>query len=306
MKDLWVEKYRPKTVDGYVFRDDHQRNQINTWIKDKSIPHLLLSGAAGIGKTTLAKVLIHELGIEDYDVLEINASRTNSVDDVRDKITNFVQMIPFGPFKVVLLDEADYLSPNAQAALRGVMEEYHATARFILTCNYPNRIIPAIHSRCQGFHVERTDITEFTARVATILVEENVDFDLDTLDLYVKVAYPDLRKSINLVQQNVNEGKLAAPNKADGGEADWKFDMVELFKAGKITEGRKLLCGKIRAEEMEEVYRWLYDNLEIFGEAKNQDQAIIVIKAGLVDHVVCADPEINLAATLVKLSRLVE
>ena len=196
MKELWVEKYRPKTVDGYVFRDDHQRKQIATWIKDKSIPHLLLSGAAGIGKTTLAKILIHEIGIEDYDVLEINASRTNSVEDVRDKITNFVQMIPFGPFKVVLLDEADYLSPNAQAALRGVMEEYHATSRFILTCNYPNRIIPAIHSRCQGFHVERTDQTEFTARVATILVEENVEFDLDTLDMYVKVAYPDLRKCI--------------------------------------------------------------------------------------------------------------
>jgi replication factor C small subunit len=304
MKELWVEKYRPKTVDGYVFRDDHQRNQINTWIKDKSIPHLLLSGAAGIGKTTLAKVLIHELGIEDYDVLEINASRTNSVEDVRDKITNFVQMIPFGPFKVVLLDEADYLSPNAQAALRGVMEEYHATSRFILTCNYPNRIIPAIHSRCQGFHVERTDQTEFTARVATILVEENVEFDLDTLDMYVKVAYPDLRKCINLVQQNVQEDKLAAPNKADGGEADWKFDMVELFNAGKITEARKLLCGKIRSEEMEEVYRWLYDNLSIFGEEANQDKAILIIKQGLVDHTICADAEINLAATLVKLSKI--
>lgn len=304
MKELWVEKYRPKSIDGYVFRDDHQRKQVETWIKDKSIPHLLLSGNAGIGKTTLAKILINELGIEEYDVLEINASRTNSVEDVRDKITNFVQMIPFGPFKVVLLDEADYLSPNAQAALRGVMEEYHATARFILTCNYPNRIIPAIHSRCQGFHVERTDITEFTARVATILVDEGVDFDLDTLDNYVKVTYPDLRKCINLVQQNVNEGALAAPNKGDQGEADWKFDMVTLFKAGKITEARKLLCGKIRAEEMEEVYRWLYDNLEIFGEEKNQDQAILVIKAGLVDHTICADAEINLAATLVKLSRL--
>ena len=304
IKDLWVEKYRPKTVDGYVFRDDHQRKQINTWIKDKSIPHLLLSGAAGIGKTTLAKVLINELGIEDYDVLEINASRTNSVEDVRDKITNFVQMIPFGPFKVVLLDEADYLSPNAQAALRGVMEEYHATSRFILTCNYPNRIIPALHSRCQGFHVERTDLTEFTARVATILVDESVDFDLDTLDLYVKVAYPDLRKCINLVQQNVQEGSLAAPNKGDAGEADWKFEMVSMFKAGKITEARKFLCGKIRAEEMEEVYRWLYDNLEIFGEESNQDSAIVIIKAGLVDHVVCADSEINLAATLVKLARL--
>ncbi len=304
MKELWVEKYRPNTIDGYVFRDDHQRKQVQTWIKDQSIPHLLLSGNAGIGKTTLAKILIHELGIEDYDVLEINASRTNSVEDVRDKITNFVQMIPFGPFKVVLLDEADYLSPNAQAALRGVMEEYHATARFILTCNYPNRIIPAIHSRCQGFHVERTDITEFTARVATILVDEGVDFDLDTLDSYVSVTYPDLRKCINLVQQNVNEGVLAPPNKGDAGEADWKFDMAELFKAGKITEARKLLCGKLRAEEMEEVYRWLYDHLEIFGADENQDKAIIIIKQGLVDHTLVADVEINLAATLVKLARL--
>jgi DNA polymerase III delta prime subunit len=304
VKELWVEKYRPKSVDGYVFRDDHQRNQIATWIKDQSIPHLLLSGSAGIGKTTLAKILIHELGIEDYDVLEINASRTNSVDDVRDKITNFVQMIPFGPFKVVLLDEADYLSPNAQAALRGVMEEYHATSRFILTCNYPNRIIPAIHSRCQGFHVERTDITEFTARVATILVEENVDFDLDTLDSYVKVAYPDLRKCIQLVQQNSQDGKLNPPNKGDSGAADWKFDMIALFKAGKIQEARKMLCGKLRAEEMEEVFIWLYNNIDIFGSEENQDKALMIIKQGLVDHTLIVDPEINLAATLVKLSKI--
>ena len=304
MKELWVEKYRPKTVDGYVFRDDHQRKQISNWIKDKSIPHLLLSGSAGIGKTTLAKILISELGIEDYDVLELNASRTNSVEDVRDKITNFVQMIPFGPFKIVLLDEADYLSPNAQAALRGVMEEYHATSRFILTCNYPNRIIPAIHSRCQGFHVERTDLTEFTARVATILVEEAVEFDLDTLDSYVKATYPDLRKCINLVQQNVSEGKLYAPVKGDQGESDWKFDMVELFKDGKINEARKMLCGKLRAEEMEEVFVWLYNNLDIFGSEDNQDKAILIIKQGLVDHTLIVDPEINLSATLVKLSKI--
>jgi DNA polymerase III delta prime subunit len=213
-------------------------------------------------------------------------------------------MIPFGPFKVVLLDEADYLSPNAQAALRGVMEEYSQTARFILTCNYPNRIIPAIHSRCQGFHVERTDQTEYTARVATILVEENIEFDLDTLDLYVKVAYPDLRKCIQLVQQNSTEGKLESPNKGDAGGADWKFDMVDLFKAGKINEARKMLCGKLRAEEMEEVYRWLYDNLSIFGEETKQDSAILIIKQGLVDHTICVDSEVNLAATLVKLARL--
>ena len=304
MKELWVEKYRPKKINGYVFRDDHQRKQIETWIKDQSIPHLLFSGGAGIGKTTMAKILVNELGIEEYDVLEINASRTNSVDAVRDKITNFVQMIPFGPFKVVLLDEADYLSPNAQAALRGVMEEYHATARFILTCNYPNRIIPAIHSRCQGFHVERVDQTEFTARVATILVEENIEFDLDTLDTYVKVAYPDLRKCINLVQQNCQEGTLVNPSQGDEGTAEWKFDMVELFKAGKISDARKLLCGKVRAEEMDEIYRWLYDNLAIFGDEQKQDSAVLILKQALVDHTLVVDPEINLAACLVKLARI--
>jgi len=304
MKELWVEKYRPKNLDGYVFRDEHQRKQAQNWIKEKSIPHLLFSGAAGIGKTTMAKILINELEIPEYDVLELNASRTNSVDEVRNKITNFVQMIPFGPFKVVLLDEADYLSPNAQAALRGVMEEYHSTSRFILTCNYPNRIIPALHSRCQGYHIERIDQTEFTARVATILVEESVDVDLETLDLYVKATYPDLRKCINMVQQNVTDNKLQAPNKGDEGTQDWKFDMVELFKAGKIADARKLLCGKLRAEEMEEVYRWLYDNISIFGNEEAQDKAVLIIKQGLVDHTLVADPEINLAAVLIKLGRL--
>jgi DNA polymerase III delta prime subunit len=215
-------------------------------------------------------------------------------------------MIPFGPFKVVLLDEADYLSPNAQAALRGVMEEYHQTARFILTCNYPSRIIPALHSRCQGFHMERTDQTEYTARVATVLVEENIEFDLDTLDLYVKVAYPDLRKCIQLVQQNSQEGKLNSPNREDAGEADWKFDMVNLFKAGDIYGARKLLCGKIRAEEMQDLYRWLYDNIEIFGDERKQYQAVLVLKQGCVDHTLAIDPEINLSATLIKLARINE
>jgi replication factor C small subunit len=304
-KALWVEKYRPKTVEDYVFRDAHQKKQVQTWIKDKSIPHLLLSGSPGIGKTTLAKVLLNEIGIEEFDVLEINASRTNSVDDVRDKITNFVQMIPFGPFKVVLLDEADYLSPNAQAALRGVMEDYHETARFILTCNYPNRIIPAIHSRCQGFHVDRVDQDEFTARVAVILVEENIEFDLDILDIYVKVTYPDLRKCINMVQQSVMDGSLTSPEKGDAGQADWKIDMVRLFKAGQINQARKLVCSSARPEEMEEIYRWMYDNLDLFGKTdEGKDSAVLIIKQGLVDHALIADPEINLAATLIKLARL--
>ena len=304
MKELWVEKYRPKTVDGYVFRDDAQRRQVNQWIKDKTIPHLLFSGNAGIGKTTLAKLLFNELDVNDLDVLEINASRTNSVEDVRDKIVNFVQMIPFGDFKVVLLDEADYLSPNAQAALRGVMEEYHTTARFILTCNYPNRIIPALHSRCQGFHIAKIDQTEFTARVAEILITEGVAPDLDTLDTYVKATYPDLRKCINMVQMNSVDGTLVKPQEGDAGEADWKLEMVELFKAGDITKARKLVCSQARPEEMEDVFKWLYDNIGLFGDEEKQESAILVIKQGLVDHTLVSDPEINLAATLIRLARI--
>lgn len=304
MRDLWVEKYRPKTVDGYVFKDEQQRKQVNKWIKEETIPHLLFSGNAGIGKTTLAKILFNELDVNPLDILEINASRTNSVEDVRDRITNFVKMIPFGDFKIVLLDEADYLSVNAQAALRGVMEEYHHLARFILTCNYPNKIIPAIHSRCQGFHISTIDQTEFTARVAEILLTEEIEFELDVLDTYVKATYPDLRKCINMIQMNSSEGKLFSPSEGDSGTTDWKLDMVELFKQGKIQAARELLCGTIRAEEMEEVYRWLYDHREIFGDREQQDQAVLIIKQGLVDHTLVVDPEINLAATLIKLSTL--
>jgi DNA polymerase III delta prime subunit len=292
-------------VDGYVFRDEAQRTQVKQWIKEGSIPHLLFSGAAGIGKTTLAKILIKQLAIDEYDVLEINASRENNVDTVRDRITNFVSTMPFGKFKVVLLDEADYLSPNAQAALRGVMESYSESARFILTCNYPHKIIPALHSRCQGFHIEKVDHTEFTARAATVLVTEGVEFDLDTLDSYVKATYPDLRKCLNLLQMNSVDLKLKAPSETGSGTADYKLAMVDLFKNGKIREARKLLCEQARPEEMEEIFRWLYDNLNMWSASEEgQDEAILVIRKAVVNAPMVADQEINLAACLVELSQI--
>jgi replication factor C small subunit len=305
MKQLWVEQYRPKDIEGYVFRDEAQRDQVKQWIKAGSIPHLLFSGAAGIGKTTLAKILINALNIDAYDVLEINASRTNSVDDIRDSVVNFVSTMPFGQFKIVLLDEADYLSPNAQAALRGVMEEYSQTARFIMTCNYPHKIIPALHSRCQGFHIEKVDHTEFTARAATVLVTEGVEFDIDTLDSYVKATYPDLRKCLNLLQMNTVDLKLKRPSETGTGTADYKLAMVDLFKSGKIREARTLLAAQARPEEMDEIFRWMYDNLDMWSKTpEGQDEAILVIRKGLVNHVSCADAEINLSATLVELSQI--
>jgi replication factor C small subunit len=305
MKELWTEKYRPNTLKDYVVRDQRQREQIQGWIKSGAIPHLLFSGAPGVGKTTLAKILFHELKVDPYDILEINASRENSVDTVRDKIINFVQIMPFGAFKYVLLDEADYITPNGQAALRGVMETYHTSARFILTCNYPNRVIPALHSRCQGFHIETIDKNEFTARVAQILIEEKVDPELDILDTYVKATYPDLRKCINMVQMNSKDGKLYAPDKSDKGQQDYRLEMVDLFKKGKILDARKLVCSQARPEEVEDIFRWLYDNLELISkDDEQQDKAILAIKQGLVDHSFVADPEINLAAVMIKLARI--
>jgi DNA polymerase III delta prime subunit len=305
MKELWVEKYRPKTVDGYVFRDEAQREQIKGWVDSGEIPHILLSGSAGIGKTTIAKILINQLGIQSTDVLVANGSKEARKIEWVDKLIMFCQTMPFGDFKVVLIDEADFMNPmSVQPALRNLMEDYSHSVRFILTCNYPNKILPAIHSRCQSMHIGKIDQTEFTARVAEILITEDIQFDLNSLDTYVKAYYPDLRKCINTVQMNSQTGTLTSISSKDSSTDDYKLKMVDLFKAGKITEARKLICSQVLPEEMDEIYRWLYDNIELFGNEEQQDSAVLIIKQGLVDHALVADAEINLAATLIRLARI--
>jgi len=306
MKELWVEKYRPKTVDGYVFVDDTQRDQVTQWIRDGSIPHLLFSGSAGTGKTTLAKLLINELGVDEYDVLYANGSKEARKVEWVDKLISFCQTMPFGTFKVVLIDEADYMNPNSvQPALRNLMEDYSQTVRFILTCNYPHKIIAPIHSRCQGFQINKTDHTEFTARAATVLVTEGVEFDLDVLDTYVKATYPDLRKCLNLLQPNSQSGKLAPPSSADKSAGDWKLDCVDLFKQGQVKQARTLLCQSATPEESDDIFRWMYDNLDLFGRTpEQQDQAIVIIRNGAANVPLVADQEINLSATLIELGQI--
>ena len=306
MKELWIEKYRPKTIDGYVFVDDNQRQQVESWIRDGSIPNLLFSGSPGTGKTTLGKMLINELGVDEYDVLYANGSKEGRKIEWVDKLISFCQTMPFGKFKVVFIDEADYLNPNSvQPAMRNLMEDYSHSVRFILTCNYPNKIIPPLHSRLQQLHILKTDHTEFTARAATVLVTEEIEFDIDTLDSYVRATYPDLRKCLQLLQQNSQTGALNAPNSTDRSVGDWKLDCVQLFKSGKIREARTLICQQSTPEESEDIFRWMYDNLDLWStDVERQDQAIIIIRNGMANMALVADQEINLSATLCELSRL--
>jgi DNA polymerase III delta prime subunit len=303
VRDLWTEKYRPTNIKDYVFKDQKQKRQIEKWLSEGALPHMLLSGAPGTGKTTLAKVLLTELGINDFDIKEVNASKDNNVDYIRDSITRFAETMGYGEIKYVLLDEADYLTINAQAVLRNTMERYASTVRFILTCNYPHKIIPAIQSRTETgrMHIDKLDKDEFTLRICNILMQESVEFDMDTIDTIVQATYPDLRRGISIVQANSFDGKLHLPESSET-ISDYKIDMIALFKAGKYKEARSVICTQASAEEYEDIYRFMYTNLDIWGEDNDkQNKCILVIRDGLVKHTMCADIEINLSATLAEL-----
>lgn len=303
MTKLWVEKYRPKTLNDYVFRDEKQKNQFQQWISQKSIPHLMMTGPAGTGKSSAYSVLLNELDVHPADIKIINASVNNGVDFIRGAVENFCSSMPFGDFKYMVMDEFDHASPNAQAALRHTMEKYSDTCRFILTANYPNKIIPALHSRCQGYHVDRMDRNEYTARLATILIEEGVGVDIDVLDTYVDTCYPDLRKAINLCQQNSIGGELTPLSEGESGQEDYRIEMVAYFKERQFKKGRELICKQINdPEEYEEMFTFMYQNTSFWADTdEKENEVIVTIRNGLVKHLTCADPEINLAATLCEL-----
>ena len=304
IKELWVDKYQPTTLDSYVFRDAAQTEIVEKWISEKSIPHILLTGSPGVGKSSLATLLINLLEVNPLDVMEINASRLSNVDIAREKIYNFIQMMPFGEFKIVFLDEFDGFSVAAQNILRGTIEEFQSSARFILTANYPNKIIPAIRSRFQGFHVDKVDINEFTARAAVVLLGENIQFDIEVLDTHVSANYPDLRSCIHDLEQHSVDGKLMPKGVSDVKSTDYLIKMVEMFEAGKISDARKLLCANIRPDDVEDIFRWLYDHIDLFGDTERiQNDAILIIRDGLVNHTLISDPEINLSAVLIQLMK---
>jgi replication factor C small subunit len=303
---LWVEKYRPQTVDQYVFHDPRQKSAVENMIKEKSIPQLLLSGVQGSGKTTLAQILIRAMGLDDMDVLTINASDERGIDTFRNTIKNFALSMAMGRFKIIHLEEADKLTPDAQAALKRFMEETSEFVRFILTCNNVSKVIAPIRSRCQEYYFRGGDVNDVTEYALRVLCAEKVKFDLDLLDKYVANGYPDVRKIINLLQQNTINGELQPPV-SSGETGDYKFQLLDSLEADKWVEARKLVCATVTSDEWEGVYRFLYENLHrapSFSKKDKWEEAIIIVAEHLYKNTIVADPEINAAAMFIRLGQI--
>lgn len=307
MERLWVEKHRPKTLDDIIFQDDKMKQQFKAMLKNGQISHLLFSGVQGSGKTTLSRALIRELKIDPADVLTVNASDENSVDAMRDKIKGFAYSMPMGKFKIVQLEEFDYLTHNAQSVLRTIMEDTSDVTRFIATCNYENKILPAIKSRFQQFHFKAPDQISVYELLIAILEQENVEYDIELLEQYVSATYPDIRKTINLVQQNIANGKLQSLKSGADQSADWKFKLLDLLKNSDFRGMRKLVCENASRDEYDDVFRFMYDNVSKipkFKDVSNEEQAIVIIADHLYRHSLCGDGEINLASLFISLGQI--
>lgn len=303
---LWCERYRPQVIDDYIFHDANQKAAVMRMIEEKSIPQLLFSGVQGSGKTTLAQILIRAMELDETDVLTINASDDRGIDTFRNTIKNFSMSMSMGGFKIVHLEEADMLTPQAQAALKRFMEETSEYVRFILTCNHVSKIIAPIRSRCQEFFFRAADKNDIAEYLIRILASECVKFDLDLLDKYVAHGYPDVRKIVNMLQQHTSQGVLKSPSSSEE-SGDWKFKLIELLETNKWVDARKLVCATVTSDEWENVYRFLYENLNRapkFSNKEKWEEAIIVIAEHLYKHTIVADPEINAAAMFIRLGQL--
>ena len=295
---LWVERYRPKDLSTYV-GNKHLKLKVERFLEDGNVPHLLLYGRAGGGKTTLAKIIVN---LVDCDYLYINASDERNIDLVRDKLKTFASSIGFRPMKIVILDEADYLNVNsAQPALRNLMETFSVHCRFILTCNYVEKIIEPIRSRCQAYKIVPPSKKEVAIHVKGILEKENIDFDLDDLALVVTAGYPDLRKIINDLQRQVIDGKLKIDK--DGMlHNEFKLRFLEMIRSKSDLRSIRKLIADSNFSDYTELFRLLYDEVETFTDDKIPE-VIVDISSGAYQDVLVVDKEINFIATVSNILR---
>ena len=296
---LWVEKYRPDTLEGYV-GNEHILQKVRIYIENEDVPHLLLYGQAGTGKTTLAKIITNQI---DCDVMYINASDENSVDAVRDKIRGFASSMGFRKWKVVILDESDYLTPNAQAALRNLMETFSATTRFILTCNYVEKVIDPIQSRCQTFAITPPSKKEVAKRLHQILTEEAVDFNNEELAILVNSGYPDIRRVLNAAQRQVVKGELRIDSTSTV-QANYIDNIVKLLHRGgdiktNFNEIRQIVADS-KVKDFTPLYRGLYDEVDTYASGK-VGQTILNIADGQYKDSMVVDKEINVMAMMLNI-----
>lgn len=298
---IWVERYRPKTIEDVIFQDDRQRLAFQNFVANGDIPHLLLSGVQGTGKTTTSKALIRDLGVDRSDVLRINCS-DEKIDAMRNKVSGFAMTMPLGKFKVVQLEECDYLSLDGQALLRSLIEDSSSSCRFIATCNYVNKVIPALKSRFQEFYFKAPDKETIAVRMIHILESEKVDYDGGDLLTYIDVGYPDIRKTIQLLQGNTQNGKLIPPGSSSD-VSDWKFGLLDSISSGDFKKARKLVCELATREEHSDVFTFLYQNIDKL-KVGDRDSAVVTIAAYARHHNQVDDTELNLAALFIELGKL--
>ena len=296
---LWVESFRPDTLEGYI-GNEHIVEKVKIFIANGDVPHLLFYGTAGTGKTTLAKIISKAV---DADIMYINASDENSVDAVRDKIKRYASTVGFKRWKIIILDEADYLTPNAQAALRNLMETYSKTTRFILTCNYVEKIIDPIQSRCQTFAITPPNKTDVAKRLVQVLEENSVEYDIKDVAAIINASYPDIRRALNAAQGSVINSKLVL-DKASVIQANYMTEILEILKNPK---DKKSAFSKIRqviadskVKDFTALYTFLFDNLDEFAIGHIGSVILIIAESQYKDSVV-VDKEINIMAMFVNI-----
>ena len=295
---LWVEKYRPNTLDTYI-GNEHLKSKVSVYLESGDLPHLLLYGKAGTGKTTLAKLLVNNI---ECDYMYINASDENSVDTVRNKVRGFASTMGFKDYKIIILDECDYITPNAQAALRNLMETFSKHCRFILTCNFVERIIDPIQSRCQSFQVIPPSKKEVALHIHNILNEEGVASKMDDVAGLVNAGYPDIRRVINSCQRQCVDGMLVV-DKQSLVESDYKMNLLEIIKTQNNIDAfkgvRKLLADS-QVTDFAELYKLMYDEVDSYGTGHIAECILIIAKYQLSDSQV-VDKEINAMAMIIEL-----